>query len=78
MALYRHAIELRHGRSGFGGTVEFVDTSAGIVTFRGSDGLTCVLNASTAPVALPHGELLIASAAVTAGELPVGAAAWVR
>ena len=78
LTLFRQAIELRHGRGPFDGTVAFVDSAAGVVTFRCVDGLTCILNASTAPVALPRGELLIASAAVVDGNLPVDAAAWVR
>ena len=78
LALFRQAIELRHARSPFDGAIEFVDTATGVVTFRCADGLTCVLNASTAPVALPRGELLIASATIVDHQLPVDAAAWLR
>ena len=41
-------------------------------------GVTVVLNAGTAPVPLPAGEVLISSAAVADGLLPPDTAAWVR
>ena len=77
LAFFRRAIELRHGRGPLRGGVEFLDAPSGVVIFRGEDGVTCVLNAGSAPVPLPAGELLIASAAVVDGLLPPDAAAWV-
>jgi alpha-glucosidase len=36
----------------------------------------CALNAGSQPLALPAGEVLLASAEVVDGELPANAAAW--
>ena len=41
-----------------------------------SGGVLCVLNTGTAPLALPDGELLAASVAVSDGALPPDSAAW--
>ena len=49
-----------------------------VVGFRGPDGVTCVLNTGAEPVALPDGDVLIASANLVDGMLPSDAAAWVR
>jgi alpha-glucosidase len=78
LGFFRRAIELRHERQSIGGAVEFLDSPPDVVILRGDDGVTCVLNAGPSPVPLPHGDLLIASAAVVDGELPPAAAAWVR
>lgn len=78
LELFRRAIGLRHARRNSAGAVEFVDSPPDVVTFRGDDGVACVLNAGTTPVALPDGELLIASATLVDGKLPPDAAAWVR
>jgi alpha-glucosidase len=78
LAFYRRAIELRHGRADFSElALEFLDVAPDVVAFRGGDGLVCVLNAGTEPVALPDGELVIASA-LADGKLPPNAAAWLR
>ncbi|MDX1891436.1 glycoside hydrolase family 13 protein [Mycolicibacterium sp. 050158] len=75
---FRRAIAARHERGAMGGAVELVDGPSDVVTLRGADGVTCVLNAGPTPVALPDGEVLIASATPVGGQLPPDAAAWVR
>ena len=78
LALYRRAIELRHDRGEFSASeLEFLDGPPGVVTFRGADGLVCVLNTGTTPVPLPSGDVLIASGPVD-DALPPDTAAWVR
>ncbi|MFF0492879.1 glycoside hydrolase family 13 protein [Nocardia sp. NPDC004068] len=76
LSLYRSALVLRSRRSEF--AVQDVVWRHGpadcLVFERG--GLVCVLNASAAPVPLPPGELLLASAPLADGRLPANAAAW--
>jgi alpha-glucosidase len=78
LTLFRSAIELRHGRGELGSNVHWLDMPHGVLAFRGTDGLTCVLNTGSDPVALPAGELLIASAPLVDGALAPDAAAWLR
>jgi alpha-glucosidase len=78
LSLFRRAIEIRHRRADFSDlTLEFLGGAPDVVTFRCGDGLVCVLNAGATAVALPDGELLIASALVD-GELAGNSAAWLR
>jgi alpha-glucosidase len=76
LSLFRRAIELRHGRTAFDGNIEWLDATFGALAFRGADGLVCVLNAGTTPIALPAGELLISSGALSDGKLSPNTAAW--
>jgi alpha-glucosidase len=78
LSLFRRAIELRHGRGDLGDGIEWLETSHGVLAFRGVDGVVCVLNTGTQPVPLPAGEVLLASDAVADGALPPNAAAWIR
>ncbi len=78
LSFFRRAIQLRHGRTVFGEpTVELLDASANVLTFRCGDGVVCVLNTGSRPIPLPDGELLIASAP-TGDTLPPNSAAWLR
>ncbi|MGW4737822.1 glycoside hydrolase family 13 protein [Nocardia xishanensis] len=77
LSLYRMAIELRGLRPEFAGPrIEWYGSPSGCLAFRRPGGLVCVLNASAAPIPLPPGELLLASAPLTSGHLPPDAAAW--
>ncbi|GAA1480360.1 alpha-amylase family glycosyl hydrolase [Gordonia sinesedis] len=78
LSLYRRAIELRSTRDEFSGeAVEWYGAPEGCLAFRRSQGkLICALNASAAPVPLPPGELLLASAPLVDGQLAPNAAAW--
>ncbi|WP_216216120.1 glycoside hydrolase family 13 protein [Amycolatopsis aidingensis] len=78
LSLYRQALELRQQHPAFAGTeVEWYGAPAGCLALRRRPGgLTCALNTSAAPVALPPGELLLSSAPLVDGKLPPDAAAW--
>ena len=77
LSFFQRAIELRRGRSEFdGGEVEFRKAPGDAVIFRRRGGLVCALNAGDRPIALPDGELILASAPLVAGRLAPNAAAW--
>lgn len=77
LTFYRRALELRRSRAEFDGlTLDCLNTDGGVLTFRLPGGLTCVLNAGDRPIPLPDGEVLMTSAVVSDGRLPVNAAAW--
>ncbi|MGW4771660.1 glycoside hydrolase family 13 protein [Nocardia sp. NPDC004278] len=77
LSLYRMAIELRGVRPEFAGPrVEWYGSPAGCLAFRRLGGLVCVLNASPVPIALPPGDVLLASAPSENGQLAANAAAW--
>jgi alpha-glucosidase len=78
LSFFRRALEIRRTRSEFSGNrVEWLDAPRGALIFaRGEAGLRCVLNAGAGPIALPDGELVLASAPVVDGKLPPDAAAW--
>jgi alpha-glucosidase len=75
---FRRAVRLRHERAEIAdATIDGLTAEGDVLTFRTAAGLTCVLNAGTQPVALPPGEVLLASAALVEGRLPADAAAWI-
>ena len=90
LSFYRNALRLRRARSEFAGpSIEWLDAPDDALVFRVvGGGLVCALNAGDAPVALPAGEVLLASTELVAGaelpagvelvagELPPNAAAW--
>jgi alpha-glucosidase len=78
LSLYRQAIELRKTHPAFaGGALEWFGAPAGCFAYRRkTGGLVCALNTTSAPVPLPPGELLLASAALVDNQLPPDAAAW--
>ncbi|MDT5351967.1 MAG: alpha-glucosidase, partial [Mycobacterium sp.] len=77
LSFFCHAIELRRDRTEFdGSTVEWLDSPADGLVFRLSSGLLCALNAGRRAMALPDGELLLASGALVDGKLPPNTAAW--
>jgi alpha-glucosidase len=78
-SLYRAALELRATSPAFAGeALEWLPAPARCLAFRRPGGLVCLLNLSDAPIPLPEGELLLASADTAGGELPVDAAVWLR
>ena len=78
LAFYRRAIEKRHVRGDFSASdVTFLESAPGVVAFRGDDGTLCMVNAGSAPVPLPDGDVLIASGPVD-GALPPDTAVWLR
>ncbi|MBH0777090.1 glycoside hydrolase family 13 protein [Nocardia bovistercoris] len=77
VSLYRMAIEMRANRAEFSGaSVEWYGSPKGCLAFRRPGGLICALNATGAPIPLPPGELLLASADLIDGQLPPDSAAW--
>ncbi|MBF6133124.1 glycoside hydrolase family 13 protein [Nocardia otitidiscaviarum] len=77
LSLYRMAIELRAGRPEFAGAgIEWYGAPPGCLAFRRHGGLVCVLNGTDAPITLPAGEVLLASAPISARKLPANSAAW--
>lgn len=78
LSFFRRALQTRRERSEFRGTeVEWQKSPRGAVVFRRRDGgLVCALNAGRRPMALPQGELILASAPLVDGKLPPDAAAW--
>lgn len=75
---FRRALELRRRRSEFDGNeIDWLDSPRDALIFRRrGEGLVCALNAGRRPIALPPGELLLASAPLVDGHLPPDAAAW--
>jgi alpha-glucosidase len=78
LSFYREALRLRASRTEFeGSAVEWLDSPADTLVYRViGGGLVCMLNAGTKSVALPAGEVLLASADPIDGQLPPNAAAW--
>jgi alpha-glucosidase len=77
LSFFRRAIELRHSRTEFGGnTLQWLDSPADTLVFRVSGGLLCALNAGRRAMALPQGEVLLASGELVDGKLPPNTAAW--
>jgi alpha-glucosidase len=75
LSLYRAALTLRRAVAG---GLTWLPAPDGCLSFRREGGLVVLLNLSGAPVPLPAGELLLASAEPVEGALPHDAAAWVR
>ncbi len=78
LALYRAALKTRRAQAALGdGDLRWEEAAEGVLRFRREPGLTCVVNLTAAEVALPPGEVVLASAPVPGGRLPADAAAWV-
>jgi alpha-glucosidase len=77
LSLYRRALGVRSEHPAMSGQgIEWYGAPEGCLAFRRSGGLVCALNASTAPVPVPHGEVLLASGSLTDGTLPPDTAVW--
>ena len=77
LSFFRRALELRRERAEFDGSdIEWLTAAPDAVIFRRSGGLVCALNAGKRPIALPDGELVLASAPLVDGKLPPNGAAW--
>jgi alpha-glucosidase len=80
LSFFRRALELRRQRAEFDdGEMEWLTAPRDALIFRrsGGRGLVCALNAGRRPMALPPGELILASAPLEGGKLPTNSAAWV-
>jgi alpha-glucosidase len=77
LSFFQKALELRGKRGEFDGDkFEWLTAPSGALAFRGRGGLVCALNSGKRPIALPAGELILASAPLVDGQLPPDSAAW--
>ncbi|OBF61936.1 alpha-amylase [Mycobacterium sp. 852002-50816_SCH5313054-b] len=78
LSFFRRALEIRRERAEFTG--DGLDWQAAtrdaLIFRRRGGGLLCALNAGRRAMALPPGELILASAPLVDGKLPPDAAAW--
>ncbi|GCD89521.1 glycoside hydrolase family 13 protein [Nocardioides sp. LS1] len=76
LSFYREALAARRAHTtGIDDHVEMIDLGADVLAFRRGP-VTVVLNCGTAAVALPAGDVLLASGAVEGGKLPPDTAVW--
>ncbi|WP_209308872.1 glycoside hydrolase family 13 protein [Blastococcus sp. CT_GayMR16] len=76
-SLYRAALALRTTSPLFGGeALDWLPAPDGCLAFRRPGGLVCLVNVSGAPVPLPEGQVLLASADLGDGTLPDDTAVW--
>ncbi|MFZ2429055.1 MAG: DUF3459 domain-containing protein, partial [Propioniciclava sp.] len=59
------------------GELSWLDLGAEVVAFRRGDSLAVVVNFGSAPVSLPAGEVLLTSAPLVEGLLPLDATTWI-
>jgi alpha-glucosidase len=79
LSLYRAALALRAASPAFAGeSLQWLAAPDGVLAFRRPGGLVCLLNLSGARVPLPEGRVLLASAEVSDGSVPVDAAVWLQ
>ncbi|MCV7198576.1 glycoside hydrolase family 13 protein [Mycobacterium angelicum] len=78
LTFFRRALRLRRERAEFDGSeIDWLSANDDALIFRrGGGGLVCALNAGLRPMALPAGELLLASDPLTNGNLAPDSAAW--
>ncbi len=77
LSFFRRALELRRGRGEFdGGELDWLTAPRDALIFRRGGAVVCVLNAGERPMALPPGEVILASAPLVDGQLPPDSAAW--
>ncbi|WP_372728076.1 glycoside hydrolase family 13 protein [Nocardioides sp.] len=76
LSFYQAALAARRGIVDAGNAVEMVDLGPDVVAFQRGH-LTVLLNTGSTPVALPEGEVLIASGPLADGSLPGDTAVWI-
>jgi alpha-glucosidase len=78
LSFFQRVLGLRNERAEFDGYgIDWLPAPTDALAFRRrGGGLVCALNAGKRPIALPPGELILASAELVAGQLPPDAAAW--
>jgi alpha-glucosidase len=81
LTLYRKVLRLRRELpalgAGSGRDLQWLDLGENVVAFAREPGFVCVVNTGQAPVALPDGEIVLASGALDDGRLPSDTAAWI-
>jgi alpha-glucosidase len=80
LELYRQALRIRRtGDEALGTTMTWQPAAPGVLAFDRGDGLRCLANLSSVPVALPgRATVLLASSPCTDGLLPPDTAVWLR
>jgi alpha-glucosidase len=77
LSFFQRALELRRDRAEFDGIdLDWLTAPRGALIFRRAGGLVCALNAGKRAMALPNGEVILASAPLADGKLPPDSAAW--
>ncbi|MEJ7799157.1 MAG: alpha-amylase family glycosyl hydrolase [Ilumatobacter sp.] len=76
LEMYRAGLVLRDEHFVSDEAFEWIEVPGDTLGFRRGSGVVCVVNFGDAPVALPHGDVLLASAPVVGEQLPGNAAAW--
>jgi alpha-glucosidase len=77
LELYRAALALRH-RLSSDQDLAWRDSGPDVLHFERPGGWHVVVNLGSTPAPLPAGEVLLASAPLADGRLPVDASAWIR
>ena len=77
LELYKAALALRSERLAGDETMEWVPSKPGVLTFRRAGGFTCVINLSQGSIALPDGDVLLASGPLDGGLLPADTSVWI-
>jgi alpha-glucosidase len=75
LALYK---QILRARKRLGGPLVWLPAQQDVLLFGRDGGFVCAANLSGAPVALPAGEVVVASGPLPDGELPPDTAVWVR
>ncbi|MGV3713554.1 glycoside hydrolase family 13 protein [Pseudolysinimonas sp.] len=77
--LYRAALRIRRDEPALGdGPLEFLDLGLDVLAFRRGDGFVSITNFAGTGLALPAGELVLASEEHSPGVLPPDSTAWLR
>jgi alpha-glucosidase len=77
LTLYRSALQLRRERLVDAHDFELVDLGHDVLAFRRGSGFVCVANMGAQPVALPDGDILLASGPLSDGSLPPDTTVWI-
>lgn len=75
LTMYQDALDARRRYDLAFGSPEWIDLGEGTLAFRSGE-VTVVVNFGEAPVALPEGEIVLASGALDGGMLPRDTTAW--
>ncbi|WP_214404586.1 glycoside hydrolase family 13 protein [Pseudonocardia lacus] len=77
LALYRAALRIRRAELP-GRPMRWLPGDPAVLAFTRGDTFSCVVNLGPDPVALPPGDVLLASGDLVDGRLPTDTAAWLR
>ncbi|MEP6599061.1 MAG: glycoside hydrolase family 13 protein [Actinomycetota bacterium] len=79
LSLYRRALQLRHDVPELAtNELTWLDAPDGALCYRRGNSMVVLLNASDGPVAVPEGEVLLASAPLVNAMVPPDTTVWVR